>query len=317
MKAQNLQVFFRLVMSLAFLFLCSVGTFAAHSAYTTKDEPYKVQKFTINGNAELYVETSGGSINVEGGNGNEVEVAVYVRSNRWGLSKIETMMEEDYKLTIEKHGDRVEAIAKRISSGWMNNGLSISFVVKVPTTTTCELKTSGGSIELSKVKGSEQRLNTSGGSITMRAISGDIDAHTSGGGINIDHTDGNVHARTSGGSIRVSGAAGLVDVNTSGGGIHLDDVSGKIIAQTSGGGIDADIRQLTNELTLKTSGGSIHARIPSGLGLDLNLRGNHVNTQLENFSGESKSDKIVGSINGGGIPVNMSTSGGSVTLDYD
>ena len=49
----------------------------------------------------------------------------------------------------------------------------------------------------------------------------------------------------------------------------------------------------------------------------LDLKGNKVNTRLSNFSGESKNNRVVGSINGGGIPVKLSTSGGSVTLEYN
>ena len=78
----------------------------------------------------------------------------------------------------------------------------------------------------------------------------------------------------------------------------------------------ADIRSLEDQLTLKTSGGSINAIIPSGLGLDLDLSGNRVNTELQNFSGKSEKNSIQGSMNGGGIEVTMRTSGGSVNLDY-
>ena len=111
-------------------------------------------------------------------------------------------------------------------------------------------------------------------------------------------------------------AEGPVDVNTSGGSITLDNIAGPVKAETSGGGISANITKLTGNLILETSGGSIRATIPSGLGLNLDLSADHIDTKLTNFSGTSKRDKINGQMNGGGIPVRISTSGGSITLDY-
>lgn len=114
----------------------------------------------------------------------------------------------------------------------------------------------------------------------------------------------------------MSKSRGELSVNTSGGSIRLDDVAGNVSANTSGGGIKANILALENSLSLTTSGGSINAVVPKGMGMNLDLRGNNVNTKLVNFDGEVKKNKIVGSINGGGAKVTMATSGGSVNLDY-
>ncbi len=105
-------------------------------------------------------------------------------------------------------------------------------------------------------------------------------------------------------------------MGTSGGSIHLNEVSGDIQAHTSGGSINADVLKLGKYLTLSTSGGSVHATVPGGQGLDLDLSGNRVNTVVTNFSGTAKDNRVKGSMNGGGIPVKMSTSGGSTELKY-
>src|SRR5690606_34087835 len=157
---------------------------------------------------------------------------------------------------------------------------------------------------------------TSGGSLNIADIKGNMEAKTSGGSINIDNYAGILDASTSGGSINLKNAKGDLAVSTSGGSIHLEDIKGSLTARTSGGGIRANLASLEKELRLSTSGGSITAVIPGGLGLDLDLKGNRVNTKLTNFDGEVEKDRIKGSINGGGIPVVMSTSGGSVNLEY-
>jgi len=282
----------------------------------TFDDPYLTKTFNLN-SGELYVATSGGSIKVEGGNSNQVKVEMYARSNKHSDKKIREIIEEDYEITVEKIGSRVEAIAKREGSGWNWNGISISFIVYTPKDFACDLNTSGGSLKIDGVSGRRHELKTSGGSITAEDMSGELEARTSGGSITVNDYMGDVELKTSGGSIRLSDLKGDIDATTSGGGIRIKDVEGAVYATTSGGSIDAEINKLEDQLVLKTSGGSVHAEIPAGLGLDLDLRGNRVNTSLNNFSGESKSDRVRGTVNGGGIRVQLSTSGGSVNLDYN
>ncbi len=283
------------------------------------DDPYLVKTFQLNGQGNLNVKTSGGSISVEAHGGNEVRVEMYVKKSGGGWfssdDDIQEILEEEYSIDISKVGNAVSATADRKSKRWNSNSLSIAFKVKVPSAISCNLKTSGGSISLSGVEG-QQSVKTSGGSLNLEKITGDMEAHTSGGGIKINDFTGMLSAHTSGGSINMKESEGDLRVSTSGGSIRLYDVVGSIEARTSGGSIEAEVKVLKDLLTLKTSGGSIRATIPEGLGLDLDLHGNRVNTVLNNFSGTSEKNRIKGSTNGGGIPVTMHTSGGSVTLDY-
>ena len=300
---------------LAMLFLLVQSFSNQILAKKVSDDPYLTKSFNLS-SGDLYVSTSGGSIRVEGGNANSVKVEMYVKSNKHSDSKIKEMLEEDYEIRIEKSGSRIEAVAKKVSKNWSWNGISISFVVYTPENFACDLNTSGGSLKISGVSGRNHELKTSGGSITAEDMSGDLEARTSGGSITVKDFVGELDAKTSGGSIKLSNIKGDIDVSTSGGGITIDDAQGAVYASTSGGSINADISKLEDQLVLKTSGGSVRATIPSGLGLDLDLRGNRVNTSLNNFSGESKSDRVNGTVNGGGILVQLSTSGGSVNLNY-
>jgi len=286
---------------------------------TEEKPPYITKEFTLTENGDLNVKTSGGSITVLGQSGNNVKVQMFVKkSGRW-FDNDEEIKEalENYDISIKKEGNTVIAKAERSGSdSWFSsNNVSISFKVYVPTKINTDLKTSGGSITLSKVIGN-QNVETSGGSLTLHSIRGNMEAHTSGGRIDVKNYKGNLNAHTSGGSIDVFEAKGVVKVNTSGGSINLNEVYGSINASTSGGSIDANIKELGKFVELHTSGGSITATVPAGIGLDLDLHGNSVNTKLVNFNGESKKDKVVGKVNGGGIPVKLSTSGGSVNLKY-
>lgn len=304
----------------AILQVVLMATNACAISYEKDTQPYLTKTFTIDGAGELQVQTSGGSIDVSSHEGNKIVVEMYVRKGGKRIASGDAEIEEaleDFNIQIEQEYNKVIASAKRESGNWFggNNNISISFKVSVPAQTACDLNTSGGSISLTGVKG-KQTVKTSGGSLDLSNIDGNMKANTSGGSIKIKDYAGTLEANTSGGSINVKQARGEITLHTSGGSINLDNIQGSITASTSGGGINANLQTLEKQLKLSTSGGSISATIPSGLGLDLDLKGNRVNTQLSNFNGKAEKDRIVGSMNGGGIPVKLSTSGGSVNLEY-
>src|SRR5690606_10838521 len=306
----------------AITFLVVVAAISSMS-FELPDErkPFAVKKFTLDGPGNLEVRTSGGSITVAGGNGNEARVEMYVRVRGNTITPDHRDAKEsmdDFEITIDKSGNTIYAKAERKNSisGWFgSNNASISFVVYTPSEMSCRLNTSGGSIELKGVRG-RQKLETSGGSLRVEDVRGDTEARTSGGSIKINSYAGQLTSHTSGGSIDLSNSQGELQVNTSGGSIDINNVTGSVEASTSGGGIRADVAKLDKYLKLRTSGGSITAVVPQGLGLDLDLRGNRVNSRLVNFNGEAEKDRIRGSMNGGGIPVVMHTSGGSINLEY-
>ncbi|MFO7256516.1 MAG: DUF4097 family beta strand repeat-containing protein [Bacteroidota bacterium] len=311
------------IAAITFLVVVATVTTMSFELHELSDErkPFAVKNFTLDGPGNVEVRTSGGSITVKGGEGKEARVEMYVRVRGKTITPDHRDAKEimdDYNITIDKSGNTIYARAERENSisGWFgNNHASISFVVYTPREVSCSLSTSGGSIEISGVRGG-QKLETSGGSVRIEDIRGQTDARTSGGSIKINGYSGTLTAHTSGGSIDLANSQGDLKVNTSGGSIDITNVTGAVEASTSGGGIRADVTKLEKHLKLRTSGGSITAVIPQGLGLDLDLRGSRVNSRLVNFNGEADKDRIRGAMNGGGIPVVMHTSGGSINLEY-
>lgn len=324
------------------------GVGGSDSTFKSSDKDFSfIQEYTVSSPLTLNLSTSGGNIYTVAREGNSIEVAFVVKKRN---QVVDITLEELKKLAdveISQTSNSLTIHIKRV----YERRLSIGFSVKTPVNSACHLNTSGGNISLSGVNGT-QNVNTSGGNIDLDKLTGSatantsggnisisdskasFDATTSGGNISLNNIDGklkastsggNIHANnvkpelragTSGGGIDVNNAEGPVDVNTSGGSITLDNIAGPVKAETSGGGISANITKLSGNLILETSGGSIRATIPSGLGLNLDLSADHIDTKLTNFSGTSKKDRINGQMNGGGIPVRISTSGGSITLNY-
>lgn len=280
----------------------------------SSEDAYRVETFEVSGNVELKVQTSGGSIKLEGTNEPEVRIEMYVRRRGKIIPAGEADLDR-YKIDISQSGNKVKAIVDRDSNNWFrDDNLSISFVVHSPVQTTSSLKTSGGSLSIQNVMG-EQELRTSGGSISATSVDGSLDLRTSGGSIRIEDVVGNVNARTSGGTISAASIKGALDLNTSGGSISMDKVDGSVDARTSGGSINAHINNPSDYINLKTSGGSIRINVPDG-GYDLDLDANKVHIELVNFSGRAERDEIEGTINGGGVKISARTSGGSIRFNF-
>lgn len=258
---------------------------------------------------------------------------------------------DDFDIFIGTEGDRFKATAKRKNkNGWDKNSVSISFKVYTPRSMATDLKTSGGSIRISSLTG-EQNFSTSGGSLRVSDLDGVINGHTSGGSIEVEkckkditlHTsggsikaseltgkinlqtsggsislgslDGDVVATTSGGSIKGDDLKGSLNAATSGGSIRLAGIAGSLKAHTSGGSVEAEITQVGKYVDLSTSSGSVRVTMPLDKGMDLNLKGNKVTVNLKNFDGNIEKDHVQGKLNGGGIPVNLSATGGSVSIN--
>lgn len=293
-----------------------ISTASANS--TIKDDPYRVEEFSVNGPGNLEVRTSGGHITVNASESNRIRVEMYVRKNGRELSSSDYDM-DDFEVDISQSGNTVRAHAKRNNGNnwkfWNNNNISISFVVYTPREMSSDLKTSGGHIETVGLKGN-QKIATSGGHLKLSNLMGTVDARTSGGHIEIRDFEGEMNAKTSGGHIDVQNANGSISLRTSGGHIDLEKISGTVEASTSGGSINADIASIGQFVDLRTSGGNVTISVPEGLGLDLELRGSRVRTDLKNFSGKIERDEVEGTINGGGPKVSARTSGGTVRISF-
>ncbi len=310
-----------LSLSLLFTLLLMSPALAAVSEnlIKTDDEPYRVESFDIDGNGNLEVNTSGGHITVEGSSSNTVRVEMFVRKNGRNLLPEDTDL-NDWEIDISESGQTVKAIAKRNNSdNWNffgnNNNVSISFVIYTPRDMSSELRTSGGHINTRGLSGT-QNIATSGGHLELSNLKGEIDARTSGGHIDIADIQGRMEVRTSGGHINAENLEGELNARTSGGHIDLANVRGSVKATTSGGRISADLPSVNQFVELRTSGGNININLPKNMGLDLNLRGSYVSTNLNNFTGQIERDRVKGQLNGGGPQISARTSGGTVSLTF-
>ena len=307
---------------------------AARSARGNEEAAIQ-KRFDVADGGQLRVQVPGANVQVETGESGSVEVVVFIS----GRDK-ERAREQFERLRYEVYQSGNEIVVRtRPEKGFRWNisgrsGLRVRVLARIPTVFDADittsggnialqdldgrvaLKTSGGNVDVSRVTGPEVRVTTSGGNISVGHLeSNSVQLATSGGDIKGDVLDSpSVDLRTSGGDIRFTTVNGSTKARTSGGRIQVEGVRGDLDAATSGGRIEVVMIEEA-PMTLRTSGGNIVIHAPRGLQADVSLRGGSVKVDEPfHVAGRVRPQSVDGSINGGGVRIDASTSGGSVSL---
>ncbi len=307
-------------------------------------DPYLTRSFPASSVKSIEATTSGGSLTVSGDATSEAIVEVYVSRSGWSDDKIKQALDQYYTIDIKVENGKLYAIAKQKSSiTSIGSGLSISFKIIAPRQVDSNLQTSGGSIRINDISGSQDfktsggslsvenasgnivgktsggsitvtnskdniDLKTSGGSITAKDCSGKIDLKTSGGSLKMNNLSGNIDAATSGGSVTASDIKGTLKPGTSGGSVKLDGISGNVDAHTSGGSMNVEMTSVSEYVKLSNSG-SLNLTLPSGKGYNLKVKANKIETSgLKDFRGNMESRNMEGTVGSGGPEIEIKTS---------
>ncbi|MGA9119860.1 MAG: DUF4097 family beta strand repeat-containing protein [Bacteroidota bacterium] len=296
--------------------LTAALTFASCAERRLNSSPMDSQhfdkKFTVNAGGTLKVVTDVGTVRVRGGAGNEVSVVADMHGRERDLEK--------FHITADQQGNDVEVRGEFSGRGssWFGgiNNFDADFVVTVPKEYNVDIKTSGGNIEITAIKGTV-RGGTSGGDVNVHDVEGPITTETSGGTVVAEKVAGDVRMSTSGGDVHAKAITGNINVKTSGGNVEVDGTDGEVEARTSGGNVSIRVAGKNKGIYAETSGGNVDFYVPKDIGaeVDLSTSGGEVTCDMPiTVSGKIRSDEIRGTLNGGGARLYGHTSGGNVTV---
>lgn len=204
---------------------------------------------TMGNGRTLYLHNVNGSVRVETGSGNAVEVRAVKRWRRGNPEdvRIEARMAGGgngdvivcalwhERATCDEDGIRNDSDRGR---NWRNNDVSVEFTVRVPAT-------------------ARVHANTVNGEITIAEVEGDVRAHTVNGDIDARSKGGRVEANTVNGSITVGG-------RISGDGVNYSTVNGSItIELPANANADVDLSVVNGRIATEfpiTFDGTINPR---------------------------------------------------------
>ena len=323
-----------------YVLIAMLATLLSCNGFAQENKTPTITKtFELNEPGTLNAKSSGGGVEVKTHDQHQVVVQAFVRKNGNILSPSDPSVAEileDFDLDFEKKGSVINAkVERKVKFGsWNNVGISLTIIV--PREMSCDVSSSGGGVKISDVAGTHNftssgggvelentsgttKAKSSGGGVRATNHNGDIDLSSSGGGVTLNDAIGNVIAHSSGGSVKLNNIHGDVEAGSSGGSVNVTGECGYVKAKSSGGPVRVNISKLSRELYLQSSGGRVDAVIQNGdkLGLDLDLSSSKVNIELNNFSGKAEKNSVKGTMNNGGIPVYMRSSGGNVNVKFE
>ena len=273
--------------------LVVTGTVVGAAEYDRTTE----KDFQVAQGGKLIVQADRGSIEVNSGAGDKVQVRV-LRRIKGGTQAQADELFANHEVTFSQDGNTVSIVGKNMKDrsrlGRIRQpSLQVRYEISLPRKFDVDLKTSGGDIRLSELDGSAI-TRTSSGSIELGTISGRVESSNSGGDIQVARAGADVVARTSSGSIKVQTVAGKIEVSDSGGDIRVEKAGKDVVASTSSGSI-----------TLKTVQGGVEAKNSGG------------DISIETADGDVSAQTSSGSIRVGraaGKRVSAKNSGGDVLL---
>jgi len=169
------------------------------------------------------------------------------------------------------------------------------------------------------------QAKTSDGSVALTGLQGELGLTTGDGDVTLDHVSGNLRLKSGDGHVTITDASGALDARTSDASLSVDGVFHALTLHTSDGAVNLNLRQgtkLTEASSIQSSDGSVTVRVPEGFAADLNVHTSdgHVDCTLPltmdhfNSKGEGHHE-VHGRLNGGGTPLTIHTSDGSVKIE--
>jgi hypothetical protein len=212
----------------------------------------------------------------------------------------------EFLLKESQVGDMVDfELGEKVKWG-IHFGLSHSphVTVETPANLDLQARTSDGSLKVSGVQG-DVRLHTSDGKVEVMDVGGSLQLVASDGAINVHNVTGKLDSKSSDGRATIDGKFTELHVHTSDGNLELTVGEGSKLAAAS---------------RIETSDGKVTVRLPHALDADLDVHtgDGKINCDLplkmDGFSTAGSGHHLRGHLNGGGVPLEIHTSDGSVTI---
>jgi DUF4097 and DUF4098 domain-containing protein YvlB len=163
------------------------------------------------------------------------------------------------------------------------------------------------------------------GNVNVSGLSGELGLTTGDGNLTADHLSGKLRVKSSDGHVKITDSTGALEARTSDGNLTVDGVFNSVAVHTSDGQLEMRLREgtkLSEPSSIQASDGSVTLRVPQGFAADLNVHTSdgHVDCTLpltmDHYdSKDGGGHNLHGKLNGGGTPLTIHTSDGSVKIE--
>lgn len=304
---------FRCAMLISLLFL----TGCVLNAQSAAEGSFQ-RSLTVSGPVDLDLETGSGHVEVHPGASGRVDVrsTVRVSARRRGRAEAEEVLKQiESNPPIEQTGNEIRI--GHIENPDYRRDVSISYEITVPPDTKVRSHTGSGRQTITGIAGPVD-ANTGSGRIQINDINSNVSANTGSGSIVAEGIGGGFRGTTGSGSVRLrQTAAGNVEVSTGSGRVELSGVKGELRARTGSGRISVD-GEPAGRWDLQASSGSVLVRLPAQAAFNLDARSGSGGVTVDHpvtVQGRIRRNELVGTVRGGGFPLDVRTGSGSIRIE--
>jgi hypothetical protein len=277
-----------------------MSTLVLISCVQAQDVIDKVDE-TFNNVTSIEVEGSFCSVDIVGGNGNDVHfTGEVIGSNKY-----------DIKIRHNVSGGTLRVWIDRPNSLRNVKG---KLQLNVPTNTNIDVDNSSGSVSVKDIGQVVVKLEASSGSIKAMNIDSNLTSQASSGSISLNNVSGDARATTSSASQRHEAIGGNLKAKASSGSIKVNEVRGEAEVTTSSG--SQSINSIGSNLYTQASSGSIKISDVKG---DVRGSSSSGGMSLNGVTGALNLSTTSGSQRGTNIKLtgnsNFKSSSGSVSMD--
>lgn len=280
---------------------------AVHAEEVTKS-------FTVSGRPNVRVDTNDGSVHVTSSDSRQVEFRVTYRGY---------VLNKDLSVDSRQDGDRVELVARihgHFGFMWGVHSRELRIEVRMPKAGDLDVSTGDGAVETSSLDGNVN-VHTGDGSVKANTLSGTIVLQTGDGSISVDGLRGDIRLHTGDGSIEARGLDGKVNADTGDGHVKLEGRFDSLNIKTGDGSVEARVgngSKMNTGWNVRTGDGSVDMSLPGDLqaNIDASTGDGHISLGMPvTVEGSFSNSQIHGKMNGGGQPLVIHTSDGSIRLN--
>lgn len=192
-----------------------------------------------------------------------------------------------------------------------NNKLVVDIEIVTPIKTSCQIKTVDGDLKMINLQG-DQYCKTTDGDVIIESISGKLMAASVDGDISAKQIIGDVILDAVDGDVRIKDVSGRLNLKSVDGDINMSNVKGSARCVTVDGDIIGNFHQILAPCDFNTIDGDIKLKVPKKTSFNIEMHGESLQCDLDNFNGINSDKYIYGEVNGGGNMVFLKTIDGDI-----
>ncbi|MDE2732326.1 MAG: DUF4097 family beta strand repeat-containing protein [Bacteroidota bacterium] len=285
--------------------LTTVAALVLMAAAVPRERDVIKKEFNVAPGGTLFLDLDYGRVEIESIEEDKVLITMERIATAQDRSQAREMLNSSHRYEFEKRQDNSVHIESRVDRGRRMNlrrqgSIKIRFTIRVPEEFNIDFKSGSGDM-------------------TIVDVSGDVRGHTGAGNILLEEVGGTAELTSGAGNVDVQGDdLERVHINTGAGNVTLRGITGSVEANTGAGNMYVEIDdQPVDDSRLRTGAGNLTVLLDEDVSLDFNGKAALGNVTCEfpvEISKSLLSRSFSGSVNGGGVVLEMRAGVGNVIL---